>query len=70
MILKSDPNFEEKLTFCLKNCMRNLVNFNASSGKSENLHFDRLLLSKVFNVCTKKIQRNCAVKNDIVSKMT
>ena len=44
MTLKSDPNFEEKLTFCLKNDMRNLVNFNASSGKSENVHFDVLLL--------------------------
>ena len=42
--LKSDPNFEEKLTFCLKNNMRNLMNFNASCGKSENLHFDELLL--------------------------
>ena len=44
MRLKNDPNFEEKLTFCLKNNIRNLVNFNASSGKSENLHFDGLLL--------------------------
>ena len=34
MTLKKDPNFEEKLTFCLKNDMRNLVNFNASCGKS------------------------------------
>ena len=34
--LKSDPNFEETLTFCLKNNMRNLVNFSASSGNSEN----------------------------------
>ena len=42
--LKSDPNFEETLTFCLKNNMRNLVNFSASSGNSENLHFDGLLL--------------------------
>ena len=50
MTLKSGPNFEEKLTFCLKNDMRNLVNFNASSGKSENLNFDGLLLLKVFNV--------------------
>ena len=45
MTLKSDPNFEEKLTVCLKNDMRNLMNFNPSSGKSENLHFDVLLLS-------------------------
>ena len=44
MTLKKDPNFEEKLAFCLKNEMRNLVNFNMSSGKSENLHFDGLPL--------------------------
>ena len=44
MTLKKDQNFEEKLTFCLKNDTRNLVNFNASTGKSENLHFDGLLL--------------------------
>ena len=51
MTLKSDPNFEEKLTFCLKNCLQNFVNFNvSSSGKSKNLHFDGLLLLKVCNV--------------------
>ena len=33
MTLKSDPNFEEKFTFCLKNYMRNLMNFNSNSGK-------------------------------------
>ena len=32
-----DPNFEGKLTFCLKNDMKNLVNFNLSCRKSENL---------------------------------
>ena len=47
MTLKSDPNFEEKLSFCLKNDMINLLNFKVSSGKSENLHFQGLLLSKV-----------------------
>ena len=50
MKLKGDANFEEKLTFCLKNGMKNLVNFNSSSGKSENLHFNELILSKVRNV--------------------
>ena len=43
MALKSDTKFEEKLTLGCKNDMRNLVNFNASSRKSENFHFDRLL---------------------------
>ena len=44
MTLKSDAKFEEKLTLGSKNDMRNLVNFNARSGKSGNLHFDVLLL--------------------------
>ena len=50
MTLKSDPKFKEKLTFCLKNDMRNLMNFNTSSEKSGNLHFDGIFLSKVRNV--------------------
>ena len=44
MTLKNDVKFEEKLTLGSKNDMRNLVNFNASSGKSENLHFHGILL--------------------------
>ena len=47
---KKDPNFKEKLTFCLKNDMSNLLNLNPSSGKSENLHFDGILLQKVCHV--------------------
>ena len=50
MTLISDSNFEKKLTFCLKDDMKNLVSFNASSGKSENLNFFGLLLLKVYNV--------------------
>ena len=50
MTLKSDANFEEKLALGSKNGIRNLVNFNASSGKSENLHFVVLLLLKVYYV--------------------
>ena len=49
MTLKKDANFEEKLTFYLKNDIRNLVNFNRSSGKSESLHYDELYLQKVCN---------------------
>ena len=44
MTLNSDATFEEKLTLGSKNDMMNLVNFNASSGKPGNLHFDVLLL--------------------------
>ena len=42
--LKSDAKSEEKLTVGSKNDMRNLVNFNANSGKSGNLHLDVLPL--------------------------
>ena len=45
MTLKSDTKFEEKLTLGSKNDMRNLVNFNASSVKYENFHFDVLFWS-------------------------
>ena len=45
MRVESDAKFEEKLALGFKNDMKNLVNFNASSGKSENLHLDVLLLS-------------------------
>ena len=47
MTLKSDAKFEEKLLLSSKNDIRNLVNFNASSGKSGNLHFDVILLPNI-----------------------
>ena len=40
MTLKSDAKFEEKTDFLFENDIRNFVNFNPSSGKSKNLHFD------------------------------
>ena len=45
MTVESDAKFEEKLALGFKNDMTNLVNFNVNSGKSENLHFDALLMS-------------------------
>ena len=54
MTLNSDPKFKEIITFCLKNDMTNLVNFNVSSEKSENLHFG-WTLSKVCKVGAKII---------------
>ena len=50
MTLKSDAKFEEKPILGSKNDMRNLVHFNVRSGKSQNLHLDVLLLSKVYYV--------------------
>ena len=58
MTLKSDAKLEEKLTVGSKNDMRNLMKFNESSGKSESLHFDVLLLSIAYKVSAEKIQKN------------
>ena len=58
MTLESDAKFQVTLAHGFKNDMTNLVNFNASSGKSKNLHFDVLLLSKVYYVWAKKVQRS------------
>ena len=54
MTLKSDAKFGSKHLGSKKD-MKNLVNFNASSGKSENLHFDVLLLSIAYKVSAKKV---------------
>ena len=48
MTLQGDTKFKGKLAPGLKNNLRNLVNFHASSERSENLHFDRMLLSKAY----------------------
>ena len=65
MTLKSDAKFTENLTFCLKNDMRNLTNFNSSGEKSENLLFDGIFLSKVSNAWPKIIQTSCVAENDL-----
>ena len=38
--------------------IRNLTNFDLSTRKSENFHFNKLLLIKVYIVWTKKVQRS------------
>ena len=50
MKLKSDAKFEEKLTSCLENDMKNLANFDQSTRKCLNWNFDKILLSKVEKV--------------------
>ena len=54
MALTDDAVFMEKLTGGLKNDMKNLVNFQASSPKSENLHFEGFVLSKPNKVLDQK----------------
>ena len=55
MTWKGDAKTKGKLTRGLKNDIRNLVNFHASSNKSKSLYFDRLVLSKEFKVSGKKV---------------
>ena len=57
MTLEIDGKFEEKLALDFKNDKKNLVNSNASGGKSENLHFDMVLLSIAYKVSAKKGQK-------------
>ena len=56
--LKKNWLLVPKLTIGSKNDMRNLVKFSATSGKSENLHFDVLLLSIAYKVSAKNLQKN------------
>ena len=58
MALKCDAIFKEKLTGGLKNDIKNLVNFYASSCKSENLHYDGLVLSKAYKDLDVKVQKS------------
>ena len=58
MTLTGDAILKVKLTDGLTNDIKNLVNFNASSRKSENLYFDRLVLFKAYKVLDKKLQKN------------
>ena len=57
--LKEDTKFKRKPTRGLKNVtLVNLVNFHASSQKSENLLFDGRLLSKAYNFLDEKVQKS------------
>ena len=55
---ESDAKFEAKLTFGSKNDFRNFANFHVNSGKSNNLHFNVLLLSMAYKVSSKKVQNH------------
>ena len=61
MTRKNDTKIEEELTRQFKIDVRNMTNFDLNTLKSlENLHFNGLLLTKVYNVSAKKVQRSYA----------
>ena len=58
MTLKGDAKFKGKLICGLKKDIKNLVNFHASSQKSENLRLDQILLSKAYKDLDEKVQKS------------
>ena len=51
MTMKSDAKIEEELTCQFKIDMRNLMNFDLSTQKSQKkMHFNGMLLTKVYHV--------------------
>ena len=58
MKLTGDAIFKEKLTPGLENDISNLVDFHASSRKSENVHFNGHFLSIAYQVSAKKVQKS------------
>ena len=56
MIMKNDTKFEEELTCHFKVDMKNVTNFDPSTWKYQNFHFNVLLLSKVYLLWAKKVQ--------------
>ena len=62
MTVKDDAKFEQELTHQFKIDMRNLTNFDPL----KNLHFNGLLLNKVYNVLAKKsIEELCLMALNI-----
>ena len=58
MALKGVAKCKGKLTCGLKNDIRNLIKFYASCRKSENLHLDRILSSKIYKDLDEKVQKS------------
>ena len=64
MALKVYAIIKEKLIGGLKNDIRNLVIFHASSCKSQNVHFDGLVLPKLYKVLDEKELCLMTLKSD------
>ena len=60
MTMENDVKFEEELTCQFKIDMGNWTNFYLSTRNLKNVHFNGLLLTKVYNVRARKVQRSHA----------
>ena len=56
MTLKGAAKFKGNLTYGLKNDIRNLVNSRTRTWKSENLQFNRILLTETYKDLDEKVQ--------------
>ena len=56
--LNNDETFQEELTCRFKIDMRNMTNLTQQLESPKNLHFNGLLLDKVYNVWAKKVPRS------------
>ena len=69
MTMKGDAKFKGKLICGLKKDIKNLVNFHASSQKSENLRLDQILLSKAYKDLDEKVQKSQSRDTEELSKV-
>ena len=60
MAMKNDAKLEEELTCHFKIDMSTLMNLTRALENLEHLHFNGLLLTKVYNVWAKKVQGSYA----------
>ena len=63
--MKGYAIFKENLRGSLKNDLRNLVKFHASSCKPENVHFHGIILSKAYKVLDEKQLCLMTLKSDL-----
>ena len=63
MTLKSDVKFKKESTCCCKNDITYLINLCRRTRKSQNLHFDGILMPKVYKVLAKKSQRSYVLQH-------
>ena len=57
MTLKGVAKFKQKLKCGLKNDIKKLANFHASSWKSKNLHFDWIRLSEAYKYLDETVEK-------------
>ena len=58
MTMRNDAKFEIELASHFEIDIRNLINLIQARKNRKNLHFNGLILTKVYNISAKKVQRS------------